>query len=138
MVIGVTATPFKCPPAPSETALLVHKYLSGRGLRDRCEMALAMPYPDPVLPVPAASKALLRALEERGIRWHPGRVIEWLETNMKELVSTDGTTMDFDLFLGVPRHVDPSVVVASGRSVAGWIPVNPLTLETAYPNVIAE
>ena len=101
-------------------------------------MALAMPYPDPVLPVPAASKALLRALEERGIRWHPGRVIEWLETNMKELVSTDGTTMDFDLFLGVPRHVDPSVVVASGRSVAGWIPVNPLTLETAYPDVIAE
>ncbi len=26
VVIGVTSTPFKCPPAPSETALLLHDY----------------------------------------------------------------------------------------------------------------
>ncbi|MGH9206389.1 MAG: FAD-dependent oxidoreductase, partial [Acidimicrobiales bacterium] len=28
VVVGVTSTPFKCPPAPSETALLVHDFLS--------------------------------------------------------------------------------------------------------------
>ena len=27
VVVGVTSTPFKCPPAPSETALLVHDFL---------------------------------------------------------------------------------------------------------------
>jgi sulfide:quinone oxidoreductase len=27
VVIGVTSTPFKCPPAPSETALLLHDFL---------------------------------------------------------------------------------------------------------------
>ena len=28
VVVGVTSTPFKCPPAPSETALLVHDLLT--------------------------------------------------------------------------------------------------------------
>ena len=32
VVVGVTSTPFKCPPAPSETALLMHDYLTERGL----------------------------------------------------------------------------------------------------------
>jgi hypothetical protein len=27
VVVGVTSTPFKCPPVPSETALLVHDFL---------------------------------------------------------------------------------------------------------------
>ena len=39
VIVGVTSTPFKCPPAPSETALLVHDYLVERGraraVRDR-------------------------------------------------------------------------------------------------------
>ena len=35
VVVGVTSTPFKCPPAPSETALLMHDFLTERGLRAR-------------------------------------------------------------------------------------------------------
>jgi hypothetical protein len=31
VIIGVTSTPFKCPPAPSETALVLHDYLVERG-----------------------------------------------------------------------------------------------------------
>ena len=75
VVIGVTSTPFKCPPAPSETALLTHEYLTARGLRAGCEIALVMPLPTPVPPVPAASEALLSAFAERGIEWHPQRKI---------------------------------------------------------------
>ena len=40
VVVGVTSTPFKCPPAPSETALLMHDFLTERGLRARSEIAL--------------------------------------------------------------------------------------------------
>src|SRR4051812_26010339 len=32
VVVGVTSTPFKCPPAPSETALLMRDFLQERGL----------------------------------------------------------------------------------------------------------
>nr|WP_051054432.1 hypothetical protein [Frankia sp. QA3] len=39
VVIGVTSTPFTCPPAPSETALLVHDLLVRRGLREASEIS---------------------------------------------------------------------------------------------------
>lgn len=47
----------------------------------------------------------------------------------------DGTEMPHDLFLGVPVHVVPPVVAKSGMCVDGWIPVNPLTLETEFDAV---
>lgn len=34
VVVGVTSTPFKCPPAPSEAALLAHEHLAVHGLLD--------------------------------------------------------------------------------------------------------
>ena len=50
---------------------------------------------------------------------------------------SDGTEMPYDLFLGVPVHRAPAVVQESGLAVDGWIPVDPLTLETAFPDVYA-
>ena len=67
VVVGVTSTPFKCPPAPSETALLVHDYLKHRGLRDGPEVSVVMPFGVPIPPSPAASQSLLDAFAERGI-----------------------------------------------------------------------
>ena len=49
----------------------------------------------------------------------------------------DGDEMPFDLFLGVPVHRAPAVVEESGLAVDGWIPVDPLTLETRFPGVYA-
>jgi sulfide:quinone oxidoreductase len=45
--------------------------------------------------------------------------------------------MPFDLFLAVPVHRAPAVVLESGMAPDGWIPVNPLTLETSYEGVYA-
>ena len=42
-VVGVCGATFKCPPAPSEAALLLYDYLSGRGVRDDCEISLVIP-----------------------------------------------------------------------------------------------
>lgn len=137
VVIGVTSTPFKCPPAPSETALLVHEFLTARGLREKSEIAVVMPMPSPVPPLPAASEVLLAAFEERGIEWHPKRVITSVDPAAKVLAFEDGGTMPFDLFLAVPKHVAPKVVVDSGMTVDGWIPVDPLTLETNFLGVYA-
>jgi sulfide:quinone oxidoreductase len=46
-------------------------------------------------------------------------------------------SVQFDLFLGVPKHRVPSVVVDGGMAENGWIPVNPRTLETKYPGIYA-
>lgn len=137
VVIGVTSAPFKCPPAPSETALLVHEFLTERGLRDKSEIAVVMPLPTPVPPLPAASDALLVAFEERDIEWHPQRLIKGLDPSAHTVEFEDGSTMPYDLFLGVPKHVAPQVVVDSGMTVDGWVPVDPLTLETSFLSVYA-
>ena len=51
-VVGVCDAPFKCPPAPSEAALLLHDYLTERGLRDACEIEFLIPFARPVPPSP--------------------------------------------------------------------------------------
>lgn len=137
VVVGVTSTPFKCPPAPSETALLVHDMLSERGVRDRSEVALVMPLGVPIPPSPQASTALLAAFDERGIEWHPNTLVVALDPERKVLELASGGEMPYDLFLGVPVHRAPQVVVDAGLTVDGWIPVDPLTLETSFPGVFA-
>ena len=137
VVVGVTSTPFKCPPAPSETALLVHDFLVDRGLRDTSEVALVMPLPVPIPPSPPASEALLAAFAERGIEWHPNTVVRGLDPARKVIELADGGSMPYDLFLAVPVHRVPAVVAASGLCVDGWVPVDPLTLETSVPDVYA-
>ena len=137
VIVAVTSTPFKCPPAPSETALMLHDFLAERGLREASEISLVMPLPAPIPPSPAASQALLAAFAERGIAWYPDRLVRSLDTQQKVAVLANGEQMPFDLFLGVPVHRVPTVVAESGMCVDGWIPVDPLTLETAYPDVYA-
>ena len=136
-VVGVTSTPFKCPPAPSETALLLHDYLTARGRRGATEISVVMPFGTPIPPSPETSQAILAAFAERGIRFVPDRLVRALDPGRKVAVLNDGTEMPYDLFLGVPVHRVPRVVEASGLAVDGWVPVNPKTLETRFPGVYA-
>ena len=137
VIVGVTSTPFKCPPAPSETALMMHDYLTERGLVEGSEVSLVMPFGVPVPPSPAASAALLAAFAERGINWHADRSVRALDPARKVAVLDNQEELPYDLFLGVPVHRAPAVVLESELCVDGWIPVNPLTLETTFPNVYA-
>jgi sulfide:quinone oxidoreductase len=137
VVVGVTSTPFKCPPAPSEAAFLMHELLTRRGLRERSEIALVTPLPAPIPPSPAASAALLDAFAERGITFHGAQQVTGLDPERKVVMLADDSELPYDLFLGIPVHRVPDVVAESGMCVDGWIPVNPLTLETRFPGVYA-
>jgi sulfide:quinone oxidoreductase len=48
-----------------------------------------------------------------------------------------GGELPFDLFLGVPKHRAPDVVIASGMTEDGYIPVDSATLQTRFPGVYA-
>ncbi len=137
VIVGVTSTPFKCPPAPSEAVLLIHDFLVERGLRERSGISLVMPMGLPIPPSPAASTILLDAFAERGIDWVAERSVRELDATRNVAKLSDGTELPYDLFLGVPVHRAPQVVVESGMTVDGWIPVDSLSLETAYPDVYA-
>jgi sulfide:quinone oxidoreductase len=49
----------------------------------------------------------------------------------------DGSEISYDLFFGVPKHRAPDVVIESGMTEDGYIPVESATLKTSYPNVYA-
>lgn len=136
-MVGVCGAPYKCPPAPSECVLMLHDYLVRQGVREACEIALVLPLGSPVPPSPDTSRALLAAFAERDIKFVPGRRVASVDNARNVAVLDDGTEMPFDLFLGVPKHRVPPVVLESGMAENGWIPVNPRTLETRYENVYA-
>jgi sulfide:quinone oxidoreductase len=136
-VIGVSAAPFKCPPAPSECALMLHDFLTAKGVRSRCEITLVLPLGSPVPPSPDTSRALLSAFSERGIKFVPGRRVASLDPGRRAAVLDDGSELPYELYLGVPRHCAPKVVEVSGMAENGWVPVNPRTLETRFAGVYA-
>jgi sulfide:quinone oxidoreductase len=136
-IVGVSSPPFKCPPAPSEAALLLHDHLLKRGVRDACEISIVMPFGLPIPPSPETSKALLYAFEQRNINYIPHHFVTIIETKPKAAVLDDGTKIPFDLFLGIPKHVAPEVLKNSGLLVNGWIPVDRQNLKTTFPDVYA-
>jgi sulfide:quinone oxidoreductase len=136
-IVGVTSTPFKCPPAPSEAGLLLHEYLSTHGVRADCTISLVMPFGVPIPPSPDTSKALLTSFAERGITFVPNRLVRELDPKRGVAILDDQNEMPYDLFLGIPKHRVPDVVAASGMTEDGWIPVDTKTLKTKYANVYA-
>jgi sulfide:quinone oxidoreductase len=138
-IIGVCGKSFKCPPAPSETALLLHDYLTARGRRDATEITTVFPFGVPIPPSPETSQAILAAFAERGIRFVKDNVVRALDPARKVAQLSDGTELPYALFLGVPVHRVPQVVVESGLAADpyNWVPVNKQTLETAFPQVYA-
>jgi sulfide:quinone oxidoreductase len=136
-IVGVCGAPFKCPPAPSEAALLLHEYLTARGVRADCEISFVLPLPSPVPPSPETSAALVEAFAERDIEFVPKTRVASLDPARRVAVLDDGGEMPYDLFLGVPRHRAPEVVVAAGMVDDVYVPVNPRTLQTRFPGVYA-
>jgi sulfide:quinone oxidoreductase len=136
-IVGVCGTPFKCPPAPSEAAILLDEYLRERGTRGDVRISVVIPFGTPVPPSPATSDAILARFAERGIEFIRDHRVAALDPVTHEAVLDDGSRLPFDLFLGIPVHRAPAVVEDSGLAKGGWIPVDPSTLATRFPGVYA-
>jgi sulfide:quinone oxidoreductase len=136
-VIGVCGAPFKCPPAPSETALLLHDYLSAKGVREACEISFVIPLGTPVPPSPETSSALEAAFAERDIAFIPQKRVSSVDGARGVVLLDDGSELPYDLFLGVPKHRAAQVVIDSGITDGSYIPVDSATLQTSFPGVYA-
>jgi sulfide:quinone oxidoreductase len=137
VLIAVGGAPFKCPPAPSEAALMMHDYLTTRGIRSDCEITLILPLETPVPPSPETSRALLAAFAERNITFVADRELKTIDTQRQLATIDDGRAFPYDLFLGVPAIRAPKMLEESGMTENGYVPVKPKTLETRFPDVYA-
>jgi sulfide:quinone oxidoreductase len=137
VLIAVGGAPFKCPPAPSEAALMMDDYLTTRGIRSACEITLTLPLESPVPPSPETSQALLAAFAERHITFVADREMRSVDTRRQVVSLDDGRDFPYDLLLGVPAIRAPKMLEASGMTEDGYVPVKSRTLETRFPNVYA-
>lgn len=137
VIVAVISEPFKCPPAPCEAAMLLDEYFSERGVRSNINISVVSPW---AIPIPAsvpASDAILDRFHERNLSWVPNQGIAAIDPATKTARLRDGSTLPYDLFLGIPIHRVPAVVEASGLAADGWIPVDKANLSTRFPDVYA-
>ena len=137
ILLGILGHPFKCPPAPFEGALLLHDHFVERGLRDAVEIRVAGPMAAPVPITKEVSRSFLDALAERGIEYIPNQHIVELDTRENEARVADGESLPYDLFVGIPVHRAPQVVLDSGLADGDWVPVERTNLATRFPDVYA-
>jgi len=137
VVVAVLGTFFKCPGAPNEAALLVADYLSNRGLRESSTIHLVSPLSAPIPISKKTSAAIQAILEQRGIEYWPSSRVIRLDPEQHIAHLEDGRELAYDLFLGIPVHRAPEVVLASELAEDGWIPVDPATFATKFPGVFA-
>jgi sulfide:quinone oxidoreductase len=137
ILIGILGHPFKCPPAPFESALLLHDHLVERGVRATAEIRVIGPMAAPVPITKEVSQSILGALEERGIKYVPNQLVAELDTRGREARLASGGSVPYDLFIGIPVHRVPEVVESSGLAVDGWVPVDHANLSTRFPDVYA-
>jgi sulfide:quinone oxidoreductase len=135
VVVGVVSPQYKCPPAPSETALMMHDWLIERGLREQSTVTLVTPFPSPLPVSPEVGATILTELQDRGIGFVPGAKISGVDDGALHLA--DGQALPCDLLLAVPLHVAPPVVVEAGMTENGWIPTDAYTLQSRFPGVYA-
>jgi sulfide:quinone oxidoreductase len=139
VAVVVAGLPYKCPAAPYEGAMLIADYFRERQLRDRVELHLFTPEPQP-MPVagPQLGGAVREMIEARGITFHPQEKLTAINPQARLLHLDGKEAVAYDLLVTVPPHRGPRVVREAGLSnEAGWVPVDRATLATKYENVYA-
>ena len=137
VVVLVSRLPYKCPAAPYETAFLAEALLRKRAVSARVDVVTPEPLPMPTAG-PVLGEALRGMLEQRGIGFHPGRSVQRIEPQKRELVLEDGDRIPFDLLLGVPPHRAPAPARESALAAeTGFLPVDRETLATSAGGVFA-
>jgi len=136
LVILIPKTPFKCPPAPYEAAMLIHSALEARGLRDRVRMSVHTVEGAPMATAGPAMGAFIQdQLAARGIAFHPKRATAHVDGAARRVVFESGDEAPYDLLIAIPPHIAPGVVRDAGLVDAwGWIPVDPHTLRVQSPS----
>jgi sulfide:quinone oxidoreductase len=139
VLVTLLGAPFKCPPAPFEAVLIVDELLRGRGVREQVNVSISTFQPM-TLPVagPDASHFVAQHLKQRGIELLANRSVVSADSERRVVAFADGSTVAYDLLLGVPACAPPAVVREGPLAGAsGWIEPDRVTLRTSFERVYA-
>jgi sulfide:quinone oxidoreductase len=139
IAVVVSALPYKCPGAPHEGAMLIADHFRRRGLSSKVEIHLFTPESQP-MPVagPQLGEAVRGMLHAKGINFHPLHKLTSVDPGAREVRFDNGVRAGYDLLVAVPPHRAPRAVAEAGlTNQAGWVPVNPQTLQTSQDDTYA-
>ena len=139
IMISVSSIPYKCPPAPFETAMILDWIFKQKGVRKEIDIDVYTPEPAPIrVAGPSASSQLIKSLTSRGISLNTGQSITEVSKDGKEVSISNGTSKNADLVITIPVHKPPNIVFESQLAEPGkWIDVSRDTLETNRENIFA-
>lgn len=136
----VSSTPFKCPPAPYEAAMLIDDHLRDKGLRDKSDIQIFTPEPQP-MPIagPEVGNTVVSMLNEKGIGFYSNTKVSLIDGSSKQIVFENGSREKYDLLIAIPPHTTPKVIRESGglADASEWISVDPKNMQTKYDRVYA-
>jgi sulfide:quinone oxidoreductase len=135
IAVVIASTPYKCPGAPAEGAMLIQDFLRRNGIQGRVDLYTPEPQPMAVAG-PQLGEAVTGMLAERGIGYHPGHTLRSAERGV--LTFEGREPISADLVVAIPRHLPPSILRTAGvANDAGWAAADPRTLATRDPSIFA-
>lgn len=135
VAVVVTATPYKCPGAPAEGAMLIRDFLRRKGVDARVDLYTPEPAPMPVAG-PQLGEAVRGMLATRDVGYHPNHLVRSVQNGV---LAFDGREpVSADLVVTIPRHTPPPIVKTAGvANDNGWAAVDSRTLATREPAIFA-
>ena len=131
IVMLIPKTPYQCPAAPWEAAMLLQHFFAGCVAPGAVSVEVHTVEGAPMATGGPEMGAMVREeLSRRGIGFFPQRSVVRVNGADRRVEFADGTFVAYDLLICVPPHEAPAVVRAAQLTgPSGWIPVDPLTME---------
>ena len=138
IAIVIMGFPYKCPPAPYESAFIINQILRNSDKRKQIDIEIYFPS---YLPLPVAGEQLNSKLtfmlKKQNLNLFPNYSLKEVHSNNLEFYNCQ--KKEYDILVGIPFHLPPLVIKKSGllEPKENWISVNRFTLETRFKDVFA-
>jgi len=130
--------PHQCGIAPVETTIMLHDYLTERGVRDDIEIIYTYPknaqsMVDGLFLQAPTSKVLPTIFDGINVKYKKSFTLNKVDAKNKIAYSQEGEEIEFDILMATPPFIAAKVIRDSGLSMAkddeGWLPTDQHTLK---------
>jgi sulfide:quinone oxidoreductase len=141
IAITIMGFPYKCPPAPYESAFIIDRLLrnGNNSKREKIDIDIYFPSKTP-LPVAGQqpNQKLFSLLEKQNINLFSNFLLEKVDNRF--LYFNNNQKKEYDILIGIPLHFLPPVISKSGlldKKEDRWLTVDKFTLKTRFEDVFA-
>ena len=123
----VTGVPHKCPMVPLELTFMMYDFFKDRGILDKVEFYYTYPI-GRIHSLENVAKWAVGEFDRMGIKYETLFNAKQVDGVKKQVLSEEGTVVDYDLLIAVPPHKGMEVIETNKLGAGGWIPTNRATL----------